>query len=553
MKHNPPEEIIDIIRKKFENDGAQNIETDVLKLFQTYPNSEKLWNIFGVICKSIYGLKKARDAFEKSIKLNPRYSKAHSNLGTTLDELGRQSDAITHFNLAIQLDKNNIEAYNNLGNILRIQGKIKDSVAMYEKALKINPNNTEILANIAEASKALHISDDAEFYLKKAINIDPKNASLMNSLGSFYLSVGENSKAIFYFNESIKEDPTFVHAHYNLSKLKTYKSDDANLISMIKLSENKNIKNDSLALLCFAISKAMHDLESYKLAYKYLKRGNDLKRQLTPYSTKEDQTLFKNIKNTSEKFTHSQDEFNNKGTDLVPIFIIGMPRSGTTLIEQIVSNHEEVDFAGEQDAALRYGLEIATGYKELSKENLRQFRENYFDHISQFSSGKKYITDRMPYNFLLAKLIKCAIPEAKIIHIFRDPHAVCWSNYKRNFSNEGNLLRAMYNLSDIAYFYQLYEDLINFWELRHNNKLINIDYELLVKDPEKIMRKLISDVGLKWSDSCSKFYENNRIVATASQNQVRQKIYQNSSDEWKLYQDYLGNAFDILNKPSSKN
>lgn len=553
MKHNPPEEIIDIIRKKFENDGAQNIETDVLKLFQTYPNSEKLWNIFGVICKSIYGLKKAREAFEKSIKLNPKYSQAHSNLGATLDELGRQSDAITHFNLAIQLDKNNFKAYNNLGNILRIQGKFKDSVAVYEKALKINPNNTAILANIAEASKALHISDNAEFYLKKAININPKNASLMNSLGALYLSVGKNSRAIFCFNESIKEDLTFFHAHYNLSRLKTYKSDDAHLISMIKLSENKNIKNRSLALLCFAISKAMHDLKSYKLAYKYLKRGNDLERQLTPYSTKEDQTLFKNIKKVSAKLTDSQDEFNNKGTGLVPIFIIGMPRSGTTLIEQIVSNHEEVDFAGEQDAALHYGLEIAAGSKESSKENLRQFREHYIDHMSQFSTGKKYITDKMPYNFLLIKLIKCAIPEAKIIHIFRDPHAVCWSNYKQNFPNGGKLLRATYNLSDIAYFYTLYEDLINFWELKHNNKLININYELLVTDPEKIIRKLISDLGLKWSGSSSKFYENNRIITTASHSQVRQKIYQNSSKEWKLYREHIGNAFNILNKPSSKN
>ena len=304
MKNNPPEKMINIVREKFKSCGAQSIETDVLKLFQTYPNSDILWNIFGVICKSIHGLEKAKKSFEKSIELNPKSSKAHSNLGTTLDELGLTDDAITHFNLAIQLDQSNIDAINNLGNILWIQGKFKKSIKMYQKALKIDPNNTEVLTNIAEASKALYISNDVLFYLNKAIDIDPKNAFLLNSLGSFYLSVGENSKAIFYFYKSIEEDPLFVHAHYNLSKLKTYTSGDTHLISMIELTENKNIENDSLALLCFAISKAMHDFKSYKVAYQYLKRGNDLKRKLAPYSIKEDQILFKNIKNISKNFTH---------------------------------------------------------------------------------------------------------------------------------------------------------------------------------------------------------------------------------------------------------
>ena len=178
MKNNPPEKIINIVREKFENNGAQSIETDVLKLFQTYPNSDILWNIFGVICKSIHGLKKAKKAFEKSIELNPKSSKAHSNLGTTLDELGQQSDAITHLNLAIDLDQSNIDALNNLGNILWIQGKFKDSIKLYQKALKINPHNTEVLSNIAEALKALFISDDVLFNQKKPWILTLKMRSL---------------------------------------------------------------------------------------------------------------------------------------------------------------------------------------------------------------------------------------------------------------------------------------------------------------------------------------------------------------------------------------
>ena len=231
-------------------------------------------------------------------------------------------------------------------------------------------------------------------------------------------------------------------------------------------------------------------------------------------------------------------------SQLRPIFILGMPRSGTTLVEQIVSSHSEVTGAGELDYVRRFGQAISQGEINPSTEVILGFRQIYIEALKKRSNARFIVTDKMPQNFRYVGLILSAFPDANIIHVNRDPSATCWSNYKHFFATKG--LGYSYALDDVVTYFGLYRDLMQFWQGHYEDRIYNLSYDNLTINQEDETRKLIQHIGLEWEDVCLSPHNNKRSVRTASSQQVRREIYQGSSQKWRKYEPFINGIFDKL-------
>jgi hypothetical protein len=226
-----------------------------------------------------------------------------------------------------------------------------------------------------------------------------------------------------------------------------------------------------------------------------------------------------------------------------------MPRSGTTLAEQIISSHSQVHGAGELPFLSRFGGSLSLGNQIINAENTLQMRNAYLNELEKVSNGCQFVTDKMPQNFLHIGLLLKVLPEAKVIHVKRDPAATCWSNCKHYFSSKG--LGYSYDLSDTVNYFKLYQDLMDFWDQQYSDQIYHLDYDKLTLDQEAETRKLIEHLELDWEDNCLSPQENKRSVRTASQQQVRQKVYTGSSQAWRKFEPYLNGVFDEFEHSSA--
>ena len=262
------------------------------------------------------------------------------------------------------------------------------------------------------------------------------------------------------------------------------------------------------------------------------------------YTIDQDKNLFQRLIETNKILLKHSLKVQMGVNEPIPIFIVGMPRSGTSLVEQIISSHSDVTGAGELNYVDRFGKSVATGMKTPNTATLSDFRDKYLLELSKVSNAKPRVTDKMPHNFRFIPLICAAFPEAKIIHVKRDAAATCWSNYKHYFTTKA--LGYSYNIDDLITYYKLYSDLMKLWQSQYGDRIYNLNYENLTIDQENQTRKLIKYLELKWENACLSPHKNKRSIRTASQQQVRQKVYQGSSEEWRKYEPYLNGAFDSL-------
>ena len=270
-------------------------------------------------------------------------------------------------------------------------------------------------------------------------------------------------------------------------------------------------------------------------AFYFLNKSNLLKKEKSEFSLIDQENEFNKIRNffSSIDNTNIKFDYNLKST---PIFIVGMPRSGTSLIEQILSSHSKIYGAGElnflQKSIQRLGIEKPDNYKDY----FTQIRNYYYEKLTNISSSN-FIIDKLPINFKWIGFIVNSFPEAKIIHIERNPMAVCWSNYKTNFVDKG----MDFNLSQVgvAKYYKFYAELMTFWKSKFEKDIFNINYEEFVQNFEPNTKKILNFLDLKWEKQIKNFDKTKRVVTTASYNQVREKIKINTSDEWKKYDDHL--------------
>lgn len=292
----------------------------------------------------------------------------------------------------------------------------------------------------------------------------------------------------------------------------------------------------------FGLAKAYEDLGELELAFAHYEEGNSSRKQLLSYETEKDARLFEQIRAKYSLIQPLQIETAESDNFLNPVFIVGMPRSGTTLVEQIISSHSAVLGAGELPFVEHFGARLAHGPGTVGNAEILGFRAAYLGALGEYSAGYSMVTDKMPQNFRFLGLIAAALPEAKIIHVKRDKAAVCWANYTKYFAS--NKLSYCYAIEDIVKYYKLYEALMDFWKHSLGHRIYELDYESLVVDQEVETRSVIQYLGLEWQGQCLRPEDNKRSVATASSNQVRQKVYSGGSQAWRKFAPFLKGALD---------
>lgn len=523
---------------------------EIKELNERFPNEPTLFNIIGACYKTLGDLHSAAKMFEIAVKINPKYAEAHFNLGVILKALGRIDQAIRSYQKAISILPNYPDAYNNIGNIFHELKRFSEAIDSYEWAIAFRHDFFQAYNNLGLCLSDFGNSELAVNNFRKAIEIEPNYIDAHFNLGISMKELGKRRESINSFESVLKIDSTHAKAHRNLSVIKKYTSEDPQ-ISVIESLLNSDTLSESESIeLNFAMAKVYEDLDDSKKFFKFLDKANKLNKNSLNYSIDEDKKRFFVLKKLFSTLPPTLSKNKKTLNDFQPIFILGMPRSGTSLIEQILASHNKVYGAGELKFLGEYSISclnkiVSEGSKKITNKELISLRSKYLTSLNQINTNKKIITDKMPDNFKYVGFILSAFPDAKIIHVKRDPIATCWSNYKSFFATGGNGFAS--NQEDIAEFYNLYKDLMEFWNKLFPNKIFEISYEDLTINQEKETRKLLKYCDLNWDSNCLNFYENNRMVKTVSSLQVREKIYQGSSEIWKKYEENLKPLINGLN------
>ena len=508
------------------------------------PEHADLFNNLGSALHQQSKLEESIDAYEKAIQIKPDYAEAFNNLGNVFRENNEINKAIDSFYMAVAYRPDYAEASNNLGNAFHEIGKFDSAINAYKSAVTIKKDYAEAYYNMANALQGLGDLGEAIEAYQKAIDIRPDYPEAYHNMGSAFQDEGKLDQAKEAYNNAIIYKPDYVMAFHHLSVIKTFAKGDPQIKRLDKLIADPELTELDRCRLFFVSAKVQEDLEQIDKSFRDLKKGGRLRKKLLNYHIQQDQRLFNDIKQTASIMKGQSIPPLAEPADPIPIFILGMPRSGTSLIEQIISCHSEVLGAGELELFGQLAGEISSGSKLTEQKQILEIRQNYLQELQKLSNGHHYVTDKFPHNFLYVGLIISALPEAKIIHVTRNPAATCWSNFKTYFSSNG--LGYSYDLRDTVDYYQLYEDLMNYWHRQYGKLIYRLDYDLLTINQEIETKRLITHLGLDWDTACLSPHENKRIIRTASQQQVRQRIYTGSSNEWRKFEPFLGGIFDEL-------
>ena len=503
-----------------------------------YPNVPLLFNILGACYKQLGQLSDAEKMFKNAFSIKPDYAEAHFNYGIVQKDLGRIDAAIESYQNAISILPNYPDAHNNLGNAFKSIGMYAHAIESYEWAVAYKPEFEEAFNNLGVVQCDVGLQHLAIKNFEKAYSLNSNFFEALFYLGVAHKDLGNKSVAISTFEKLLEIQSHNTKVLRNLCEVKKFKKSDSKLINkMESLLNSDKINQSELIDLNFALSNVYEDLGDIDTQFKYLSDGNKLRKALLSYSIESSIKLFNTIKDVFDDLpTLTNNELSQ--SSLRPIFIVGMPRSGTSLVEQIVASHNEAHGAGELEFSTQiFSSIIANISGDVDKKDLLFFREQYLAKLNALKCSKNIITDKMPMNFRYIGLILSAFPEAKIIHLKRDARATCWSIYKNYFDSDG--IGYSYDQNDLAQYYGLYSDLMSFWHERFPDQIYDICYEDLTTNQEDETRKLLEYCDLDWDENCLNFHSNKRAVKTASALQVRKKMYQGSSEAWKKYEAYL--------------
>ena len=494
---------------------------------------------------------------KKLIDLNPKVAFLYNLLGLISVDQKKIDQALEYYQQGIKIDPNYAMIYNNLG-ILYFRYKSgwnhKEAENFYKKSISLDKKLPEPQNNLGNLYKELNKFEEAMHCYKKAIGNNPKFSYGHYNLANTYVTLGKFDLAKKHFTESIKLDPNFFNAHRSLSRITKYTEKEKHFIELKKLYKKIDINRVENGMdLAFALAKAHEDVENIEKSFEFYKKANFLNRSKINFSLKRQKEKFKSIKTTFDKKLFLK--YKDSGClDTNPIFIVGMPRSGTTLVEQIISSHPKV-FAADEVEFIPSLIEKNFGEKNLSvylhgaadfdKKNLKLIGEEYKSIMKYVSNNSDRFTDKLPTNFLSIGFIKLILPRSKIIHCYRSPRDNCLSIFKNHFTS--GKVKFAYDLNEIVEYYNLYEDLMQYWNDLLPNFIFNIKYENLISDTKAQIQSLLKACDLNWVDDCLKFYNNKRPIRTSSDIQARKKIYNTSIDSWKKYEKYLNVYFEKLN------
>lgn len=503
---------------------------------------------------NLYNAKRHDDVILKGkilIKKFPSQLLFYNATSLSLSAIGKDEEALIILNQALSQQNNNIFVLNNLGLINGNLNKNKLAREYYIKALSINENFIDSLINLANLNLKENRIEDAKECLIRAMKASkqPQTDEIVNlSFGQYYQSIGKFKEAINCFNIVNKLNPNNVAADKGISLIHKYLSKKDKHLETMR-NKLKTINDDeSLQQLYFALGKAYEDLKEYKESFGYLILANKIADKKLNYNINDQKELFVNIK----KLFKNHQKLTSLKSEQKIIFVLGMPRSGTTLAEQILSSHKKIYGAGELsylDFSIKENLMnnnkfIEEHLEDIDRAKLTKVQKEYSNGIGLFDYKEDYIIDKAPLNFKWIGFIKILFPKSKIIHCNRDSMDVCFSNFKNSFASK--TVGFSFNLEKLGIYFNLYKDLMLFWKDKFKNDIFELSYEELVSNQEEITKKLINFCELEWDEKCLSPHKNTKGVSTASLAQVRSPIYKSSIKKWKEYDKELDQLKKII-------
>ncbi len=394
--------------------------------------------------------------------------------------------------------------------------------------------------NVGRHEEALRIYHDV-------LAVDPENPQILLMCGHAAKTIGRVDEAVDYYRRSFAAKPDYGDAFWSLANLKTYSLTDQELATATLSEASPDTSTNDRIHLCFALGKAHEDRRDYGTGFVFYERGNELKKQQLGYTpdmvTAE---VDAQISACTADVVESKSGFGYPASD--PIFIVGLPRAGSTLLEQILASHSQIDGTLELPNILHFVAELngrrmvneAAKYPgilaELDEKTIQQFGRTYIEDTRIHRSGAPYFTDKMPNNFRHIGFIKMILPNAKIIDARRSPMACCFSGFKQLFA-EGQAYT--YGLEEIGRYYRDYVRLMDHWDQVFPGEILRVQYEDVIDDLEAQVERMLAYCGLPMEPACLEYYRTPRLVLTPSSEQVRQPIYRQSVEQWRNFEEYL--------------
>ncbi len=511
------------------------------------PDSAALRSDLGNVLLVQGQLNEAAIEYERAIALQPDLFQAINNLGNILRHQGKLDQAAASYRQVIALRPDLAEPHNNLGNVLLSQNKLDEAAAHFKHASALRPDLAEPHNNLGNVLQKQGHAEQAAAQYQQAVALRPDYSEAINNLGNIRWEQARFVEAEASYRQALVLKPDLAEAHYHLSELKTFRAGDADLAALEALAAG----SDRLALgnriyIHFALGKALEDTGDYCRAFEQWRQGNALGRGQIVY---DEAAALRKLRLIADAFdARLFDRFPSAGDPSpAPIFVLGMPRSGSTLIEQILAGHPQVHGAGELENLDRVARAVLNSAGQpilfpayvgvLDANSLRRLGQAYLASLPAVAVGKTRITDKMPGNFSYVGLIRLILPNARIIHTVRDPVDTCVSCFSRLFANGQPF---SYDLAELGRYYRGYHELMAHWRsILPAGAMLDVSYEDVVDDLEQQARRLIDYCGLPWDDRCLSFHQVRRPVATLSNVQVRRPLYRSSLARWRRYEAYL--------------
>ena len=524
--------------------GQQNAARNVFdELVNSIPEDSNLELQFGSLCIRLGEKTYAIYYFSRTVSREPDNASALALLGAAFLEDGKLGKAQSVLEKAIELQPNMYDAYVNLGAVKIKLNQFRIAAELLERAVSMKPSDAGSNANLAIVYRSLDRYDDAHKYAQKALKLDPRSASLWHLMGLIYADTGHPEEAINHFMKAIKIDKVLGNAYSDLAKARKLSGADSKIIAIFENALKESMSPSQRAFIHFGLGKIYDDCKEWDIAFPHFRQAN-----LLAKPSVEDTPPRKQFKQVKKIFTksllNSADLHGSQSSK--PVFVVGMPRSGTTLIEQIIASHPQAAGAGElREISDIFSMICTLNDDENPMESCRQHLNN--DQLSEFTQGYLHkldairndadrIVDKMPENFFNLGLIQVLFPNATIIHATRHPLDTCLSCYFQSFIE----VSWSFDLGWIGERYCYYREIMDYWhQVLPQNRILTVEYEKLIEFPEAEIRRILNACNLSWDPACLSFNQTSRTVNTSSLWQVRQPIYRTSKQRWTNYAKYL--------------
>lgn len=525
-------------------------ETSARAALALAPNMAQAHILLGYSLLNTGRAKEALAPFETATKLAPDVVQAHLGLGNALAFLGQNDAALAAFEKARARAPKDPDTLNNIANVLVALNRYDEGVETYEAAADLAPANTVMRHNHAIALSRLGRAEEAIDICHRIIEIDETQANAWSLLAKILGDFGDRAGAIDAIDRAREIDPDDLSALATRWSVDTLPLDHPDRERIERLADDSQVAPDIRSRLAAALFSAHDKTGDAAAAMPWIVKAKAIRARHFPYDRDTQNAAFTKLMATFRAGVApiSKDDVSAMPAPARPVFIVGMPRSGTSLVEQILASHSKVYAAGELPALgsilARLGWREGHDPRPFDRETLLEIRRSYFDDLIRRGVDKPVVTDKTPLNFAFVGPALAAMPEARVLFMQRDPRAVCWSNFSHIFAGRGNDFGN--DMGDTAWMYRKHLEFLDLWQTLYPDRVTVVPYEKLTEHQEEESRKLVAAAGLDWEAACLDFHKTKRAVRTSSSGQVHRKMYTGSSEAWRRYEPWIGPILEGL-------